>query len=522
MINLVGQSLQNGKYSLDRELGRGSFGITYQATNLALERQVAIKMLAPVRGEDSNATDWFARFQNEAKRLAKCSHPNIVRVLDFFGENGYPYIVMDYIRGPTLAQIVSDGNQLSETTAIEYIKQTGQALSAVHEQALLLHQDVKPKNLILCQDNQQVILIDFGIARELSGEKLHNSENLLSEGYAPIEQYLLDSPRTFATDIYGLAATLYTLLTGKIPPSAISRAHGCTLESPRQIRPELSKTVSEAVMWGMALELDSRPSCVSEWLARLTAESNKTIAPVKSASIKLVNPILGAKMLGHLGTYSRKIPLLTGAAAFGLITLLTVALANGSFQTGRTIDNNSSLVRESPQVSPEPSQSPAIPSKKPVSQEKLPANSSKSSSWSSSTRSKAQTNLDLAKSASKIDRERDGKHQAAAGRTLKQATPALDSVSSSATPQLFMTTKTPVKSKPAIFSPGKTNPSIQARDKSKPQIFSNSSSVPATKRQPEILKNRKELKKIQKIKPPKKSKGKSVVKLKSKSKKTAR
>ncbi|AFZ36572.1 serine/threonine protein kinase [Stanieria cyanosphaera PCC 7437] len=503
MINLIGQSLQNGKYYLKQELGRGRFGITYQATNLALEQEVAIKILAPWWRQDSNLAQSVERFQNEAKRLAKCSHPNIVRVLDFFVENGYPYIVMDYIRGQTLAQIVSNGNLLTETTAIEYIKQAGEALSAVHDQALLLHQDLKPKNLILSQDNQQVILIDFGIARELNSEKLHNQKNLLSEGYAPIEQYLIDSPRTIATDIYGLAATLYTLLTGKTPPSAISRVHGCILEPPCQIRPELSQTVSEAVMWGMALEADSRPSCVSEWLAQLTTDFNKTSIPVKSTSSKLVNPILGTALFCNFGTYRRKIALLTGTAVFGLGILLTVMFTNESFQVRKIINNNSSLANESSRVKSSSSQSPSIPSQKLVPEQKLPVNLVSSSE--SNPRSEPQTNLALVESESKIDKQSNAQYQAAKSVSLKQENPAPKPIPSSATPQLFVNTKTSVKSKPAIFSSGKTNPSIQTQ-RAKPQIFSTSSSVRVTNKQPAIFKNPKELKRVQKIKPLKKSK----------------
>ncbi|BAU67110.1 putative serine/threonine kinase [Stanieria sp. NIES-3757] len=502
MINLVGQSLQNSKYFLERELGRGSFGITYLATNLVLEREVAIKMLAPIWRQDSNLAEWVEQFQKEAKRLAKCSHPNIVRVLDFFVENGYPYIVMDYIRGQTLAQIVSDGNPLSETIAIEYIKQTGKALSAVHGQALLLHQDVKPNNLILCPDNQQVILIDFGIAREFKGEKLTNYKNLLSEGYAPIEQYLVDSPKTIATDIYGLAATLYTLLTGQIPPSAISRVHGCILEPPCQIRPELSQTVSEAVMWGMALAAENRPSCVSEWLARLTTDSNKVIFPVKSASRKLENPILGTSLLG------RKMALLTGTTVFGLGSLLTVVLTNENFQTKQTIDNNSSFARESSQVqiSSESSQLSPLPSQKLVSEQKLPVNSVSSSLKSNLQNNQPQTNLDVAESESRINQKSDAKYQeATTSVSSNQENPAPPSIPSSVTPQIFVNTKTSVNSKPAIFTSGKNNPSIQTQERSKPQIFSNSASVSVQNRQPEIFKNRKE-QKIHKIKPTKKSK----------------
>lgn len=320
-----------------------------------------------------------------------------------------------------------------------------------------------------------------------------------------------------------MAATLYTLLTGKTPPSAISRVHGCILEPPCQIRPELSQTVSEAVMWGMALEAENRPSSVSEWLARLTINSPKAIAPVKSASSKLVNPILGTASLRYLANYRRKMAFLTGTAVFGLGILLTVILTkskqapsmisgvpstNGSFQTRRTINNNNSFAHESPQtqVSSESSQSLTIPSQKLVSNQKLPVKTV-SSSLESNSQNKPQTNLNLAESEPKLDRESNAKYQeAATSVSLKQSNPAPRSIPSSVTPQLFVNTKTSVKPKPAIFSSGKTNPSIQAKERSQPQIFANSSSVPITNRQPEILLNRKEPKKIQKIKPPKKSK----------------
>ena len=517
MINLVGQRLQNGKYYLDQELGRGSFGITYRATDSSLDRQVAIKMLDPFLGENSNLTDWIGQFQNEARRLAKCSHINIVRVIDFCCENGLPYIVMDYIQGQTLDQILQDDNPLSETTALEYVRQIAEALSVVHEQSLL-HQDIKPKNLILRQDSQQVVLIDFGIAREFSPQQLRNYTNLLSEGYAPIEQYMVGTPRTSATDVYGLAATLYTLLTTKIPTSAISRVHGCILESPREIRSQLSERVSEAVMWGMALEPERRPSSVSEWLASLTEATasegtgNRESAmgflcslfpiPLNSQKSEATNSIVeidivktdmvtAAKIPRHLNTRSRKIAIAIGTAVFGLGALLAVAVPNFLEQSARLTDTqlrekSASTISESPPVLAEPSRPSSTPIVKPVvepvSDQKGPANPVSSSSLKSPEPSEPRTQVASKDLEGKEDEEIDAQKPI-------EATPWRAPVRSDAVPQIFANTKTPRTSQPIILKSEKTNSPTSEENKREPLIFSSSPSSQNTKRQPAILNN---------------------------------
>jgi eukaryotic-like serine/threonine-protein kinase len=527
MINLVGQSLQNGKYCLDQELGRGSFGITYKATDSLLDRQVAIKMLDPFLGENSNLTDWIGQFQNEARRLAKCSHINIVRVIDFCCENGLPYIVMDYIQGQTLDQILQDDNPLSEITALEYVRQIGEALSVVHEQSLL-HQDIKPKNLILRRDTQQVVLIDFGIAREFSPELLRNYTNLFSEGYAPIEQYMVGTPRTSATDVYGLAATLYTLLTTKIPTSAISRVHGCILESPREIRSELSERVSEAVMWGMALEPERRPSSVSEWLASLTeatasegtgnresaigflcslfpipfnSEKSEATNSIVEIDIVKTDTVTAAKIPRQSNTRSRKIAiknaLATGATIFGLGALLAVAVPNSLEQSARLTDVQSkntqskntqltdksvSTTSESPPVVAEPPQPSSTAIVKPVADQKVPVNPVSSSSVESQEPSKPATQDASKELEDKKDEEIDAQNPI-------EAAPVRSPVRSDAVPQIFANTETPSTSQPIILKSQKTSSSSSAENKREPLIFSSSSSSQNTKRQPAILNN---------------------------------
>ncbi len=219
------------------------------------------------------------QFQDEARRLATCIHPNIVRVSDFFVEAGLPYMVMEYIPGETLGDaFVLPGIPLPEATAIHYIRQIGAALQVVHNNGLL-HRDVKPDNIILRFGTQEVVLIDFGIAREFNGGVRQTHTGLVSEGYSPIEQYLTQAPRTPATDVYGLAATLYALLTAQVPMPALLRDRE-QMPSPRELQPHLSAAVNQAVMRGMAVESRFRPATVADWLQLLPGNGVNTTSQV--------------------------------------------------------------------------------------------------------------------------------------------------------------------------------------------------------------------------------------------------
>ncbi|HEY9639283.1 MAG TPA: protein kinase [Coleofasciculaceae cyanobacterium] len=276
MSDGVGKVLQDGKYSLDQELGRGGFGITYKATHHALAQVVVIKTVNELVQQDPHFVNFQQQAQDEAKRLALCTHPGIVRVVDFFVEDDLPYMVMDYIPGQTLDRLLFPDRCLPEAIAIHYIQQVGSALNAIHQLGLL-HRDVKPQNLILRQGTDQVILIDFGTAREFSPGLVQTHTNMLSVGYAPIEQYLPRAERTAATDVYGLAATLYTLLTGQVPIASLLRNHQA-LPTPRSLCPHLSPAVNQAVMRGMAVEPHLRPASINEWLALLPDAQKESLA----------------------------------------------------------------------------------------------------------------------------------------------------------------------------------------------------------------------------------------------------
>ncbi|MEA5571845.1 protein kinase domain-containing protein [Calothrix sp. UHCC 0171] len=264
----AGTTLQGGKYTLDREIGRGGFGITFKANHHFLHQVVVIKTLNEKLRQHPDFAKFERQFQDEARRLATCVHPNIVRVSDFFIEAGLPYMVMEYIPGETLGEAyVMAGIPLNEATAIHYVRQIGAALEVVHKNGLL-HRDIKPDNIILRQGTQEVVLIDFGIAREFNSGVRQTHTGMVSEGFSPIEQYLSQAPRTPATDVYGLAATLYTLLTGQLPMPALLRDRE-KMPSPRELQPHLSAAVNQAIMRGMAVDARFRPATVAEWLKLL-------------------------------------------------------------------------------------------------------------------------------------------------------------------------------------------------------------------------------------------------------------
>jgi serine/threonine-protein kinase len=276
---LAGTTLQNGKYTILQEIGRGGFGVTFKAMHHYLGQEVVMKTIHERLRKHPDFPKFQRQFQEEAKRLATCVHPHIVRVSDFFEEDSLPYMVMEYIRGETLGTaFVLPGIPLPEVTAIHYIRQIGAALQVVHDNGLL-HRDVKPDNIILRQGTQDVVLIDFGIAREFNNGAKQTHTSLVSEGYAPIEQYLTQAPRTAATDVYGLAATLYALLTAQVPVPALLRDRQ-KMPSPSELQPHLSAAVDQAVMRGMSVESQFRPNTVGEWLQLLPGNGLNVTSPI--------------------------------------------------------------------------------------------------------------------------------------------------------------------------------------------------------------------------------------------------
>ena len=281
----LGTKLQQGNYTVGRVLGQGGFGITYVGGDRTLRCKVAIKELflrdecvrhgaqvmipthARVPAADFDRAK--QRFVEEARTVARFNHPGIAGVRTMFEENGTAYMVMEYVHGRTLGELLeANGGVLSEPAAVSYVSAVGPALKQLHQKGVL-HRDLNPTNVVMTDDGLAV-LVDFGAAREFTADMTRNFSVFLTEGYAPLEQYGSRARLGAYTDVHALGATLYHLLTGRVPVRAPDRINGITLTEPRRVNVRVSAKVSEVVMKSMAIRATDRYQSVEEFLKGLT------------------------------------------------------------------------------------------------------------------------------------------------------------------------------------------------------------------------------------------------------------
>jgi serine/threonine protein kinase len=297
-----GACLASGEYRIEQPLGQGGFGITYQGIDTRLNRAVAVKEFFPEgcwregstvvsagRWNSDTYSSAKQKFLLEGQTLGQFNHPGIVQVFYYFEENNTAYMVMEYLKGQTLAELLKKKQgKLSEAKALEHITKVGEALEILH-QAQFLHRDIKPDNIMLVDDGR-VVLIDFGAARDFATTSTARHTTMLTPGYAPLEQYGRALKYGAFTDIYALASTLYHLLTGQAPVSAIERAAGVELKSVKELAPHVSLQVSEAIAKAMVMDVTARIQSVREFFDFLhqdldqfaAASSVKQLTSVKS------------------------------------------------------------------------------------------------------------------------------------------------------------------------------------------------------------------------------------------------
>ena len=231
-------TILHNQYQIARMLGHGGFGITYLAWDNNLEIKLAIKEYMPRDFATRNSTNaeisTFAgdakenfaygleRFLEEARTLAKFQqHAGIVSVLNFFKANGTGYMVMEYVDGLTLKDYLADKGKLSWDRTLELFMPVMDALREVHKHGVL-HRDISPDNIYLCQDNR-IKLLDFGSARYALGGHSRSLSVVVKPGYAPEEQYRAKGKQGVWTDVYSVAASMYRCITGVVPPDALDR-----------------------------------------------------------------------------------------------------------------------------------------------------------------------------------------------------------------------------------------------------------------------------------------------------------
>ncbi|MBO3460830.1 serine/threonine protein kinase [Aetokthonos hydrillicola Thurmond2011] len=294
MVWNPGQQLFEGRYVIERKLGEGGIGITYLARN----KQRDLRVIKTLKEEIRNNPDWKPYqtklkqdFRDEATRLAVCRHPHIVEIETIFDEFNIPCIAMEYVEGEDLGKRLEKKGPLSESEAVLYIQQIGEALTVIHRKGLL-HRDIKPSNIMIRKGKLEAVLIDFGIAREFVPNVVQKHTVYRTPGFAPLEQYELEAPRGEYIDVYGLAATLYSLITSRVPTSAYDRAKNIPLIPPQRLNPKISDKVNQAVIRGMELKSNSRPQSIQQWLELLNAKNSlmlsSPIDPIETISTRLL------------------------------------------------------------------------------------------------------------------------------------------------------------------------------------------------------------------------------------------
>lgn len=271
------ETILRGRYLIGKTLGIGGFGITYLGLDLETGRRLAIKEHFPSdmagrenaaagnyrvkvikAGQERNFRAGVQDCLEEGKYLAMFQEvPNVVTVREYFTENGTAYLVMDYVSGVTLtAYLRKHEEPMDAEKAVGLIQPVMQSLEQIHTQDVI-HRDISPDNILIDAQGSCATLIDFGAAKNYRRKRTESCIKL-KRGYAPIEQYEEDGVQGPWTDVYALCATLYRMITGKIPVESKKREDGEKLLFPSEMGISIPSELEEILKKGLAVEPGSR------------------------------------------------------------------------------------------------------------------------------------------------------------------------------------------------------------------------------------------------------------------------
>lgn len=284
-MTLPEDTILENRYRIDGVLAYGSHGAVYRAFDISLNMPVALKE------NFLQLPQQIAQFRKEALILSRLNHPGLPRVSHYFSFEGQQYLVMNFIEGENLWEIIQKRSEpLPEWQALDYIIQICQAVTYLHRQTPpILHRDIKPRNIKITPQNR-AMLVDFGIIKQISGAETFaqaGPQGIISQFSSP-EQYSGMGVST-ASDIYSLGATLYVVLTAQRPPNSVSRlTENTPIKPPHLLNPKVSVATSEAVLHAMQLKPEERPASAAMWQETLqtifdslpAAQNRQSITPV--------------------------------------------------------------------------------------------------------------------------------------------------------------------------------------------------------------------------------------------------
>ena len=274
---------ENHTYLIGAARGQGGFGITYAALDLNDNQRVAIKeyypsrcalrshlnKVIPMTGQNENYNSGLKSFLEEAMMLSAVGAlPSVVTVKDYFEANGTAYLVMEFVDGVPLHEIVNKRGKIPASELLPKLDPLLQDLAILHK-ARVIHRDISPDNLMLMPDGS-LKLLDFGSARSVQDGKAMTV--LLKAGFSPVEQYQSRGQGPW-TDVYALAGTIYYCLTGVVPPTAVERLDGDTLQLPNSLGADLTVPQQKALLWGLTVQPKARPADMEQFRQQLFGRS---------------------------------------------------------------------------------------------------------------------------------------------------------------------------------------------------------------------------------------------------------
>lgn len=209
----MGETILGNRYEIIRKIGDGGMAFVYEAKDRLLNRIVAVKVLRPEFVDDE---EFLAKFKREAEAVANISHPNIVNVYDVGCDGKVNYIVMEYVDGQNLKEIIKNEGTLDEYTALDITKQIAKALSAAHKKGVI-HRDIKPHNILISSEGRNVKVADFGIAKAATNSTMTNIGSIIGSVHYFSPEQAKGKPVKNNADLYSLGIVLYEMLLGKVP-----------------------------------------------------------------------------------------------------------------------------------------------------------------------------------------------------------------------------------------------------------------------------------------------------------------
>lgn len=362
-------SLLSNRYLIGKVLGFGGFGVTYLAWDHVLQQRVAIKEYLPsefatraagkteVTIFSGNKAQQFAdgmnKFIEEAKRLAKFQNEQgIVRIYDSFEANNTAYIIMEFLDGETLADYLKRVGKVPVEQAIELLSPVINSLETVHK-AGIIHRDIAPDNIFLTNDGQ-VKLIDFGAARYATTSHSRSLTVIIKPGYSPEEQYRSRGDQGPHTDVYALAAVLYRMITGEVPPDALERRAYMENKKKDTLVPpskycKINKNQENAILNAMNIYAESRTGTAETLLNDLTssAQIRRIKGKIKVLDlmkwplwVKITVPTLGITAITAF------VLLFTGAIDFGGNPLQVFTLGSNSVRVPNVVNSSIGVAQE--------------------------------------------------------------------------------------------------------------------------------------------------------------------------------